>query len=47
ADKGWKDACIQNHELWLGLNFLDGHIVYEAVAEPFGLPYTDPKTLLA
>ncbi len=46
AGMGWKEAVKANHELWLGLNFLDGHIVYEAVAEPFGLPYTDPKTLV-
>lgn len=46
ADKGWKEAVKSNHELWLGLNFLDGHIVYQAVAEPFGLPYTDPSSLV-
>jgi alanine dehydrogenase len=46
ADKGWRDACKSNHELWLGLNFLDGHIAYEAVAEPFGMAYTDPKGLV-
>jgi alanine dehydrogenase len=46
ADKGWKEAVKSNHELWLGLNFLDGHIVYQAVAEPFGLPYTDPASLV-
>jgi alanine dehydrogenase len=46
ADKGWKEAVKSNHELWLGLNFLDGHIVYQAVAEPFGLPYSDPASLV-
>lgn len=28
AGMGWKDAVKSNHELWLGLNFLDGHIVF-------------------
>jgi alanine dehydrogenase len=46
ADKGWERAVRENHELWLGLNFIDGHITYRAVAEAFGMTYTDPATLL-
>ncbi len=40
ANKGWKQACIDNYELKSGLNIVHGKIVYEAVAEAFDLPYT-------
>lgn len=40
ANKGWKKACIENKELELGLNVIDGKIVYKAVSEAFNLPYT-------
>ncbi|MGZ5282052.1 MAG: alanine dehydrogenase [Bacteroidia bacterium] len=39
ANKGWKKACSDNPELRLGLNVVDGHIVYEAVAQAFDMPY--------
>ncbi len=39
ADKGWRRACRENHELFLGLNIVHGKIVYKSVAEAFGLPY--------
>lgn len=39
AAKGWKQACKDNKELRLGLNVVEGHVVYQAVAEAFGLPY--------
>lgn len=38
ADKGWKEACKEDHGLFIGLNVIDGQIVYPAVAEAFGLP---------
>ncbi|MEJ2005578.1 MAG: alanine dehydrogenase [Cyclobacteriaceae bacterium] len=38
ADKGWKKACKENRELLLGLNVIKGDVVYDAVAEAFGLP---------
>ncbi|WP_455640318.1 alanine dehydrogenase [Parabacteroides sp.] len=38
ADKGWKEACKEDHGLFTGLNVIDGQIVYPAVAEAFGLP---------
>jgi alanine dehydrogenase len=41
ADLGWEAACRQNLELRLGLNILGGKIVYKAVADAFGLAYTD------
>jgi len=46
ADKGWKRACSENKELALGLNVIDGEIVYEGVAEAFGLPFTPVKKYL-
>ncbi len=40
ANKGWKKACQDNKELALGLNVINGDVVYEAVSEAFDLPYT-------
>lgn len=39
ADKGWQKACKEDKGLALGLNIIEGKIVYPAVAEAFGLPY--------
>ena len=39
ANKGWQKACIDNRELLLGLNVIHGDVVYEGVAEAFGLPF--------
>lgn len=39
ADMGWKEACERDRSLRLGLNIVEGKIVYPAVAEAFGLPY--------
>lgn len=38
ADKGWQKACKKDKGLALGLNIIEGKIVYPAVAEAFGLP---------
>lgn len=38
ADKGWKEACKEDRSLFLGLNIIEGRIVYPAVAEAFELP---------
>jgi len=46
ARLGWKQACQQDPALWLGLNVVEGKVVYPGVAEAFGLPLTDPKTLV-
>lgn len=43
ADKGWEKACAEDPALKLGLNIVDGVIVYEAVAEAFGLPWKKLK----
>lgn len=40
ANKGWKQACIDNNELKLGLNVINGDIVYKGVAEAFDMTYT-------
>ena len=37
ANKGWKKACKENPALALGLNIVEGKIVYKAVADVFGL----------
>ncbi|MBD8032309.1 MULTISPECIES: alanine dehydrogenase [Solibacillus] len=39
ANKGFIKACLDNTALKLGLNTVDGHVVYEAVADAQGLPY--------
>lgn len=40
ADKGWKQACNDSNELKLGLNVIQGEIVYKGVADAFNMPYT-------
>ena len=44
ADKGWQRACRENGELALGLNVVEGKVVYRPVAEAWDLPY-EPLTL--
>ena len=39
ADKGWRRACKENHELELGLNVVEGKVVYKQVADAWGLKY--------
>ena len=39
ADKGWRRACAETEELRLGLNIVEGKVVYRSVAEAWGLPY--------
>ncbi len=39
TDKGWKQACHDDESLRRGLNIVDGHITFKAVADVFGLPY--------
>ncbi|MBN3581718.1 alanine dehydrogenase [Algoriphagus aestuarii] len=47
ADKGWKKAAQENPELVPGLNVIQGDIVYQAVAEAFGMDYTPVVKYLA
>ncbi|MCB0675110.1 MAG: alanine dehydrogenase [Saprospiraceae bacterium] len=46
ADKGWKKACRDNEPLRKGLNVVNGKVVYQGVADAFGLPYHDVKEVL-
>jgi alanine dehydrogenase len=46
ANKGWKKACKENDELKLGLNVVNGHIVYEGVADAFGYAKESVETFL-
>jgi alanine dehydrogenase len=39
ADKGLADAARAFPELAKGINVLNGHVTYQAVADAFGLPY--------
>lgn len=39
ADKGWEEACQKDLALMRGLNVVNGHITYKAVAEVFDMPY--------
>jgi len=47
ANKGWVKACNDNRELALGLNVINGDVVYEAVAEAFDLPHVAVEKYLA
>ncbi|AHM59388.1 alanine dehydrogenase [Flammeovirgaceae bacterium 311] len=40
ANKGWQQACLDSKELQLGLNVVQGEVVYQGVSDAFGLPYT-------
>ncbi|MGH7718831.1 MAG: alanine dehydrogenase, partial [Gemmatimonadaceae bacterium] len=47
ANKGWVRALRDNPALRLGLNIVDGTVVYPAVAEAFGLPFRPAEQYLA
>ncbi|MBT1685865.1 alanine dehydrogenase [Dawidia soli] len=47
ANQGWKKACQESQELRLGLNVIQGQVVYKAVADAFNLPYTEVSKYLA
>ncbi len=38
ANRGWREACRNDHALALGLNTYDGHITYRPVAEAHDMP---------
>ncbi|MBX7043762.1 MAG: alanine dehydrogenase [Ignavibacteria bacterium] len=46
ANKGWYTACVESEELKLGLNMIDGEIVYKGVADAFNFRFTDVNTML-
>jgi alanine dehydrogenase len=47
ANKGYKQACLENTALLKGINTLGGYVTYKAVAEAHGLEYADATELLA
>lgn len=46
ANKGYKQAALDNEAILKGFNTLDGHVTFEAVAQDQGLEYYDAKSLL-
>ncbi len=46
ANKGWKKACNDDANLKLGLNVVNGKVVYEGVSTAFNLPYTPVEEVL-
>ncbi len=46
ARYGWRKACKDDPALFLGLNVVEGQVVYPGVAEAFGLPLADPAALV-
>jgi alanine dehydrogenase len=46
AAEGWKKACKDDRSLFLGLNVIEGKVVYPGVAEAFGLKLHDPADLI-
>ena len=46
ANKGWKQAVRESGALLKGVNRVDGHVTYPAVAESFGLEYTPATQFL-
>jgi alanine dehydrogenase len=46
ANKGYKQALLDDEALLKGLNTYNGHVTYKAVADDQGLEFVDPKTAL-
>ncbi|KUP06671.1 alanine dehydrogenase [Bacillus coahuilensis m2-6] len=46
ANKGYRNACLENEALLKGINTLGGYVTYQAVADAHGLVYSDANTLL-
>lgn len=47
AEKGWQQACRESEPLRKGLNVINGKVVYQAVAEAFGMEYAPLNDLAA
>ena len=45
ANKGWKEACKEDESLKLGLNVINGKVVYKAIADAFNLKYSSLNEL--
>ncbi len=46
ADLGWKEACRRREDLRLGLNIVNGQVVYKGVADAFKLKLSDVEQFL-
>ncbi|MFF2175010.1 alanine dehydrogenase [Lysinibacillus sp. NPDC058147] len=46
ANKGYRQACVENAALKKGVNTIEGHLVYKAVADSQGLPYVNVDELI-
>jgi alanine dehydrogenase len=46
AEKGWQQACKDRKDLRLGLNIINGQVVYKGVADAFGLPLAEVENFL-
>ena len=46
AELGWQEACRRDEALKKGLNIINGHVVYQAVAEAFDLELEDVNKFL-
>jgi len=46
ANKGWQQACRENTELKVGLNVVEGKVVYKGVADAWNLPLVEVEELL-
>ena len=46
AGRGWRDACLRDPALRLGLNVVEGSVTYLGVAEAFGMDYVEPAHFL-
>ncbi|MEM8527454.1 MAG: alanine dehydrogenase [Bacteroidota bacterium] len=46
AEKGWQQACKEDHPLKLGLNVVQGKVVYQGVADAFDLPMHNVEEML-
>lgn len=47
ANKGWKQAAIENRGIKTGLNIVNGLVTYKGVAEAFDLDFTPVEEVLA
>lgn len=45
ANKGWRQAVLENHEISLGANIIQGNITYKAVSEAFGMDYVSVESM--
>ncbi|KAA9339367.1 alanine dehydrogenase [Hymenobacter busanensis] len=46
ANLGWREACLRDEALRLGLNVVNGEVVYKGVAEAWNLPMTNVNKVL-